>query len=163
MDIYGGCGSLVCERKNETACWEMVERDYYFYLSFENSICADYVTEKFFNAMTRNIVPIVFGGTDYHGSAGAPPHSHINAFKDFKDPKQLALYLHSLIEDHEKYAEYFWWKDSYESINGEHVRLYPSFCNLCLQLHEDKQTKIYTDLEDWWDTKSKCDQYVLLV
>ena len=86
----------------------MVERDYYFYLSFENSICADYVTEKFFNAMTKNIVPIVFGGTDYHGSAGAPPHSHINAFKDFKDPKQLALYLHSLIEDHEKYAESTW-------------------------------------------------------
>ncbi len=99
MDIYGGCGGLVCERKNETACWEMVERDYYFYLSFENSICVDYVTEKLFNAMSRNIVPIVFGGTDYYNSAGAPPHSHINAFEDFNDPKLLAQYLKSLISN----------------------------------------------------------------
>ena len=150
---------MVCKWKNNSECWEMVEKNYYFYLSFENSICNDYVTEKFFNAMKRTIIPIVFGGTDYHGSAGAPPHSHINAFNDFKDPKQLALYLQVLMKDQEKYAEYFWWKDSYESINDEHVRRIPSFCNLCLQLHEDKQTKIYTDLEDWWDKKSKCDTY----
>lgn len=39
----------------------MVERDYMFYLAFENSICADYVTEKFFNAMKRDVIPIVLG------------------------------------------------------------------------------------------------------
>ena len=63
---------MKCERTNETACWEMAERDYFFYLSFENSICKDYVTEKFFNAMDQNILPITLGGTDYYNSAGAP-------------------------------------------------------------------------------------------
>jgi alpha-1,3-fucosyltransferase len=86
----------------------MTERDYYFYLSFENSICVDYVTEKFFNVMTKNIVPVVLGGTDYQNSVGAPPHSLINAYKDYKNPADLARYLQSLIDDPEKYAEYFW-------------------------------------------------------
>jgi hypothetical protein len=67
VDIYGGCGSFKCDRSNESACWHMTERDYFFYLSFENSICVDYVTEKFFNVMTKTIVPIVLGGSDYEG------------------------------------------------------------------------------------------------
>ena len=29
-----------------------------FYLSFENSICEDYATEKFFNALKSDIVPV---------------------------------------------------------------------------------------------------------
>ena len=137
----------------------MAEENYYFYLSFENSICVDYVTEKFFNAMDYNIVPIVLGGTDYHNSAGAPPHSHINAFSDFKDPKLLAKYLEALIDDPAAYAEYFWWKPYYVSASDKQVRVYPSMCNLCHRLHNDHQTKIYTDLVDWWDTKSMCNSY----
>jgi hypothetical protein len=41
-----------------------VER-YYFYLAFENSLCKDYITEKFFDAMSRDVVPVVRGGGDY--------------------------------------------------------------------------------------------------
>ncbi len=35
-----------------------------FYLSFENALCEDYVTEKFFLALNAGIIPIVYGGTD---------------------------------------------------------------------------------------------------
>ena len=55
----------------------MLERDYKFYLAFENSICRDYVTEKFFNPLLFSTVPIVYGGADYE-AIGAPPHSYID-------------------------------------------------------------------------------------
>jgi alpha-1,3-fucosyltransferase len=44
---------------------EMLDKGYKFYLSFENSLCSDYVTEKFWKILNFNIVPIVLGGANY--------------------------------------------------------------------------------------------------
>ena len=54
----------------------MMEQDYKFYLAFENSICHDYITEKFYNALLYRTVLIVFGGANYQ--ALAPKGSFIN-------------------------------------------------------------------------------------
>ena len=56
---------------------EMLERDYKFYLAFENSKCRDYVTEKFYNALLFSVGPVVFGGADYD-AIGAPKNSYID-------------------------------------------------------------------------------------
>jgi len=55
----------------------MLEQDYKFYLSFENSLCRDYVTEKFYNPLLYSTVPVVYGGADYE-SIKAPHHSFID-------------------------------------------------------------------------------------
>ena len=110
--------------------------------------------------MERKIIPIVLGGTDYHNSAGAPIQSHINAFEDFKNPKTLAKYLHTLIRNPEKYGEYFWWKQFYVPVTDESIRRYPAFCDLCHQLHETDSKNVYFDLDDWWIQKSKCTRFI---
>lgn len=65
IDIYGGCGYLYCDRTNPDNCTSKVETDYYFYLSFENSLSEDYVTEKLLTALNHYAVPIVLAAGNY--------------------------------------------------------------------------------------------------
>ncbi|KAK4008548.1 hypothetical protein OUZ56_013684 [Daphnia magna] len=135
IDIFssaGKCGGRdECPRiKNRSVCYNLIEKSYEFYLSFENSICEEYVTEKFFEMMNRNIVPVVLGGADY--AAIAPPHSYINAL-DYT-PRQLAEYLKELDRNDTLYAEYFWWKKRYR-VNDLHEMTKTALCDLCEALH----------------------------
>ncbi|CAH2106204.1 unnamed protein product [Euphydryas editha] len=65
IDVYGRCGTLTCSSEKQHECIKMIERDYYFYLSFENSFAEDYVTEKLLYPLKNNAVPIVYGGANY--------------------------------------------------------------------------------------------------
>lgn len=80
VDVYGKCGNLTCSRSPD--CYEMLERNYWFYLAFENSYCEDYATEKLYETLKYNMIPVVYGGGNY--SALAPPHSVINV-EEFED------------------------------------------------------------------------------
>ncbi|RXG54880.1 Alpha-(1,3)-fucosyltransferase C [Armadillidium vulgare] len=106
VDIYGSCGPLKCTKDpiKSKGCYEKIEKEYKFYLSFENSLCEDYVTEKFFNILRFYIIPVVRGHTDY--AAIAPPHSYINV-EDFKSMEDLANYLIYLGKNDTAYMEYF--------------------------------------------------------
>lgn len=62
IDIYGKCGNLTCAFDE---CYALLESDYYFYLSFENSFGEDYVTEKVLTAIQHFTVPVIYGGANY--------------------------------------------------------------------------------------------------
>jgi hypothetical protein len=47
VDVYGTCGTMTCPRNIEDECREMAAKNYKFYMSLENSLCLDYVTEKY--------------------------------------------------------------------------------------------------------------------
>ena len=173
----GKCGGkdLCPKSRNEDVCYDMIEQTYKFYLAFENSICREvsdrrkfsisellnqlklyfffqYVTEKFFNSIGRNIVPIVLGGANY--SAIAPKHSYINAL-DYS-PRQLAAYLKELDENDSLYAEFFWWKPFYRVVNL-HQTNRESFCKLCAALHATPiEEKVAKGLQKWYFQDSHC-------
>lgn len=69
VDLYGRCGKP-CPKTNQkgekiTDCREFAKNNYKFFFSFENSLCKDYVTEKFFLILKSNIIPVVRGRADY--------------------------------------------------------------------------------------------------
>lgn len=66
IDIYGKCGKP-CPTSNSKHkdCKSIIADEYKFYFAFENSICQDYLTEKFYHILYHNIIPVVLGGADY--------------------------------------------------------------------------------------------------
>lgn len=64
LDIYGKCGDMTCGSEQKE-CFAMIERDYYFYLAFENSFSMDYATEKLLTALQHYSIPIVYGAANY--------------------------------------------------------------------------------------------------
>ena len=92
VDVYGKCSKQfhrkthrkTCSRDNEWDCYKMLESNYRYYLSFENSVCLDYITEKFFNILKYDVIPIVFNGSPLESFT--PPHSAISVL-DFESPK----------------------------------------------------------------------------
>jgi len=55
VDIYGGCGTMSCLRTEFDRCRKILNNDYKFYLSFENSNCDYYITEKFYENGLRSV------------------------------------------------------------------------------------------------------------
>ncbi|XP_042210045.1 alpha-(1,3)-fucosyltransferase C-like [Homarus americanus] len=104
LDIYGKCGVLECPRVHQNQCYTMLQKDYKFYMAFENSLCRDYITEKFFGVLEYYVVPVVWGSGNY--TTQAPPHSFIDAsrFPSVYDLAQYLLYLH---HNDTAYMEYF--------------------------------------------------------
>ena len=154
VDVYGKCGKFECSRTNETACYLEMERKYKFYLSFENSICDDYVTEKLFNIFRYDVVPLYYGGANLT-ALGMPPKAAINVMS-FRSTKALVQHLKDLSENDAKYAEHFWWKDYYQIRNRAEDRA-QAYCDLCKALNNpDEPEKVYDDMYKWWVSDSHC-------
>ncbi|XP_055715854.1 alpha-(1,3)-fucosyltransferase C-like [Phlebotomus papatasi] len=147
IDIYGKCGTLQCDKNNQSDCYKLVEERYYFYLSFENSLCKDYLTEKVFDIMKYYIVPVVYGGANY--SNYLPSHSYINA-NDFESATKLAIYLKNIVANIGDYNKYFWWKKHYKYVSTQ-----KTYNNLCKKLHESSPDKFgqfirsYENMNSW--------------
>lgn len=66
IDVFGICdANKLCPKNAMDECFSLLESNYYFYLSFENSFTEDYVTEKLLTALEHYAVPVVLGGANY--------------------------------------------------------------------------------------------------
>lgn len=152
VDIYGSCGPLKCPRSEKGKCFEILDRDYKFYLAFENSNCRDYITEKLYvNGLGHNVLPIVMGARpeDYERSAPYGSYIHVD---EFSSPAELAAYLHRLDKDDNMYNSYFRWKGTGEFIDTHF------WCRLCTMVHAPSTPRRYEDVNEWWRGPGICTQ-----
>ncbi|CAI2729718.1 unnamed protein product [Schistosoma spindalis] len=146
VDIYGKCSQRKCQ---DSKCHKMLKEQYKFYLSFENSLCQDYITEKFFrNALMNDVIPVVMGASIEEYKSVAPPNSFIHV-DQFSSPRQLAEYLHYLDKNHTAFNEYFIWQNKWR------VLLFPERpeCDFCLLANALPSLKPswYIDINSWFD------------
>ena len=133
VDVYGSCNALfgsksVC-RRGSIGCNELLGT-YKFYLAYENSLCRDYNTEKYWGALHRGNVPIIMAGS--HDTL--IPNSYINVM-DFETVKDLVKYLKFLDKNDDAYMKYFAWRKEYELDFSPHSSLrndiwFPQFCDI---------------------------------
>lgn len=162
VDIYGSCGKLKppkgCPKTRDVAirecwglvksqCYDILDKKYLFYLSFENAICKDYVTEKGLHHVTQhNIIPIMRGGANY--SLFSPPRSYIDT-KDFSSIGQLSSYLKSVENDPGLQKQFVEWKRNY--VSGYATESWRgNMCNICRRLNDrEKYIRMYGDIYKW--------------
>lgn len=141
IDYYGNCGNLTCPRNDPGLL--CTSPKYKFKLSFENAVCKDYATEKFWNALIHGTVPVVNWPS---AITNAPPHSYINIF-DFPSIKDAADYMLLLSKNETLYNKYFEWKAMY-SLQRE-TSLWTSFSRLCDMLHEPRESQVIKNPSKW--------------
>ncbi|XP_015922621.1 4-galactosyl-N-acetylglucosaminide 3-alpha-L-fucosyltransferase 9 isoform X2 [Parasteatoda tepidariorum] len=151
VEVYGRCGKYSCPYEKTIDCYKWLSHRCRFYLSFENSVCKDYSTEKLYYALMSGMVPVVLGGDNY--AEHLPPHSFIDV-RDYSSPKDLANYLLELTVNDAKFLSYFQWRRKYFIQDGA----YKWLCGLCEKLNTNVvgQVKPHNSVVDWW-YKYPCD------
>ncbi|CAG7724057.1 unnamed protein product [Allacma fusca] len=156
VDVYGKCGNLTCPPKDffQYSCYKGIRGNYKFYLSLENSLCEDYVTEKFFNALDAGMVPVVYGGANYLKHAVEGSYININSFNS---TKELADHLLMLDKNQKEYLKHFDWT---KWLQVDRISTLPrAWCTLCERLTVGSLPvgEAMRDLKRWWFHKQGSD------
>ena len=169
VDIVGRCGNITLENDTRPRIGETLAKvaedninQYKFYLSFENTYCKEYMTEKVFKILQDHIytVPVVRGSGPYEGVL--PPGSYINA-DDFESAEHLAEYLTKLDNNDTLYLEYFKSRRDYQCVNHCTINN-PFLCRICDSLtqlsseHVERSVN-QTEMMNLFHPKQNCIMY----
>ncbi|XP_013784291.1 alpha-(1,3)-fucosyltransferase 9-like [Limulus polyphemus] len=158
VDVYGKCYGNICYPVNpRDECYKRLAQRYTFILSFENSICKDYATEKLYMALKMGLIPVVFGGANY--SSFLPPNSYIDAL-NFSSPNNLANYLLTVSKSNKLVNSYQEWRKMFD-VQPLSFRW---FCDLCEKLSTERSERQsfhkFQELHRWWFDGAKCKKWV---
>ena len=155
IDIYGACtNDKPCPRRS-IPCEAKAHSKYRFYLAFENSLCKDYITEKFWKTLksSAGFIPVAIGGKsieEYYRIA--PPDSFIHAY-NFSSIEKLGNYLRYLMNNDAAFNRYHQWRQRYKIIDSR-----PKLaCDLCKLAHNTSILPPPTNsLADDWNDPNNC-------
>ncbi|XP_041819576.1 4-galactosyl-N-acetylglucosaminide 3-alpha-L-fucosyltransferase 9-like [Chelmon rostratus] len=118
-----------------------------FYLSFENSVYKDYITEKLYRPMSLGTVPIVLGTQRQQYEDHIPGDSFIHV-NDFSTPKELAERLIYLDQNNSEYMRYFNWTSRFKVKTSWFGK--EQACKTCGYLQNHKGYQAFHDLNKWY-------------
>ena len=162
LDVYGACGTQCGSYEN---CARYLKK-YKFVLTFENSLCWDYLTEKpFIGGLNIGSVPIIATWANISDPYVLPPGSFIDAL-NFSTPSKLISYMEKVGEDPKLYNRFFEWRANWtyrlvSQFEGHVPFSDDYFCPLCHRLHELKRhprLKTITNYTDWYE-QEKCRKF----
>ncbi|XP_029381931.1 alpha-(1,3)-fucosyltransferase 9-like isoform X2 [Echeneis naucrates] len=118
-----------------------------FYLSFENSVHRDYITEKLFSPMNLGSVPVVIGPPRQNYEDHVPADSFIHV-DDFSSAKELADRLSYLDGNTTEYRKLFTWRRRWKVKKSWFGR--EQACRTCLYLHRNRHVQVFHELNSWF-------------
>jgi len=153
VDVFGKCGKYRCALNNSVDCLAMLENRYFFYLAFENSLCNEYVTEKFWRLVGRDVIAVVLGAANY---TSLMPHDTYLDVRDFPSPRHLAEQMRRLMADGGRlYAEMLARKRRVRCVTSVDGGV--DFAHkLCRYLDETRGRRQVRNLDDVWNHKKMC-------
>ena len=133
----------------------MLSQRYWFYLAFENSLCRDYVTEKFWRILRLDVVAVALGAADYH--MRVPERTFVDV-RDFRSPKDLAAWLRGVIGAGADgpYLEYLERKRRLRCAAPATTGTESFATKLCRFLHATEGVERRTDLAESWNVTAIC-------
>ncbi|CAK9297254.1 unnamed protein product [Gordionus sp. m RMFG-2023] len=170
-------GDKICAYKEKEfeneKCLRYLGKNYKFYLSFENSACKEYITEKFwYNALSFNMLPVVYGPFRYEYREIGPPNSFIHAVEDSEgNVKMLADIIIKVGSSKARYNRYFEWKkfgkvENYMMKGPTNQN--PMWCTICQKImafneklklnktDDQKNSMAHKRFDWWWHPESMC-------
>ncbi|KAM9043242.1 GDP-fucose protein O-fucosyltransferase 3 isoform 4-T12 [Megaptera novaeangliae] len=115
VDSYGEClrNKALPQQLNGPASMDAgdfyrILAQYKFILAFENAVCDDYITEKFWRPLKLGVVPVYYGSPSI--ADWLPSNRSAILVSEFSHPRELASYIRQLDHDDRLYKAYIEWK-----------------------------------------------------
>lgn len=148
-------------RGTNNDCELKANRGYRFALAFENSLCKEYITEKFWDRLKSPgyFLPVAMGGLSLEEYTSiAPPNSFLHV-DNFTSVTALGKYLNYLMENDNAYNKYHEWRYNYRIDTGRDM----GACELCRIANERPRMPAIEDITSWFNNPDRCRYSAIVV